>query len=265
MTTGKPVTSSVFYVLLAMADEPRHGLGIAEDARVRFYSQVVDRIEGFAGISAATFALNAPLETTDWQAGILIEDPTASWTEGADTGTLLPGYFNVMRIPVLEGRDFTDADDGTFQPVAIVNRSFADRAWPGMSAIGRRVRLSAAIEGEEPWRSVIGVVGNVRQNALDTEPEPMIWVPFAQDPWSRSLNLLARTGPDRAAAASAIREALAELDPSMPPPNVTSMEARVRIHCAPTDRARLGRRSDIRSGPGTDHASSSCFVRRSRA
>lgn len=206
---------------------------VAGDERVRFYRQVVERLEGRAGITGVTLALNAPLETTDWRASISIEDPAASWTGGTDTGTLLPGYFDVLRIPLLEGRDFADSDDANAMPVAIVNKSFAERAWPGMEAVGQRLRLSAAIDGEEPWRRVVGVVGDVRQSALDAAPEPMVWVPFAQEAWSRSLNLLVRSGPDRSATASAIRDAMAELDPSAPPPAVSSMDDRVHALTRP--------------------------------
>ena len=93
-----------------------------------------------------------------------------------------PGYFSTIGQPVIEGRDFNDADDGRSQ-VAIVNRALAEREWPGESALGHRVHTGEIhLPEAESWAVVVGVVGDVHNYDLVSKPGPDLYIPRAEDP-----------------------------------------------------------------------------------
>lgn len=116
-----------------------------------------------------------------------------------------PGYFGAMRIPVVEGRGFVESDDATGPDVAIVNEAFARRYWRGERAVGKRIRLAH----RGGWRTIVGVVGDVRERSPDSGPTPELYLPFAQFE-ARSISVVARLAPGSttttdAVAASGVR------------------------------------------------------------
>ncbi len=113
-----------------------------------------------------------------------------------------PGYFDAMRVPTVDGRGFVESDDKTGPDVAIVNAAFARRYWPGESAIGRRVRLA----DRGGWRTVVGVVGDVRGASPDSEPAPELYLPFAQFA-ARSVSVVARMAPGSTPSTDAVAAA----------------------------------------------------------
>jgi len=129
--------------------------------------------ERFAGDLAAT--TGSPVAFSSWPPFVpppehLIESDAGSAPPTAGSIAVSAGYFSVFDIPVREGRDFTAAEATTDAPVAIVSESLARRLWPGASALGRRVRNVERTQGGDrpgPWRTVIGVAGDVRQTYDD--------------------------------------------------------------------------------------------------
>ncbi|HTH02327.1 MAG TPA: FtsX-like permease family protein [Vicinamibacterales bacterium] len=107
-----------------------------------------------------------------------------------------PGFFRTMRIPVIKGRDFTPFDTATSLPVILINQAMADRYWPDADPIGRRMRLGPLF----PWKTIVGVVGNIRRFARDDEIRSEYYEPFAQAGDQR--RLLARLGTDLASRGS---------------------------------------------------------------
>jgi hypothetical protein len=89
-----------------------------------------------------------------------------------------PGYFETMRIPVLEGRAIDDHDIATTTPVAVVSRQFAAKFWPGASAVGRRVQRGGATS---PWITIVGVAGDVSDAGFSQAPIETLYIPFAQN------------------------------------------------------------------------------------
>ena len=105
-----------------------------------------------------------------------------------------PGYFRTMRIPLLSGRDFTEADVADSQKVAIVSQTFAKRDWPGVAdPLGRRVRMG---DEKAPWITVAGVARDVRHTNLTDPPRPELYRPHAQAP-ARIMMLVARRRRER--------------------------------------------------------------------
>jgi len=102
---------------------------------------------------------------------------------GADYAVAGPGYFAAFRTPLLRGRDFSAADTGGAPGAVIVNEAYASRFWPGGDALGQRIRIGAgrlSILGDEPEREIVGIVGDVRNRSLGSEPVPTMYVPQAQ-------------------------------------------------------------------------------------
>ena len=101
-----------------------------------------------------------------------------------------PGFFRTMRIPLIKGRDFTAFDNAVSPPVVIINQAMAARYWPDTDPVGRRMRLGPLF----PWKTIVGVVGNIRRFARDDEIRSEYYEPFAQAGDQR--RLLARLGTD---------------------------------------------------------------------
>jgi predicted permease len=122
-----------------------------------------------------------------------------------------PGYFKTAGVPLLEGRDFALSDGSESQAVAIVSRTFADQFWtPGQSAVGRQVKLAAG-----PVVTIVGVVGDVKQNSLDDPKAACLYRPYAQDPFAFA-TLVVRTKGDPLEMAKSIKGAVWSVDKNQP-------------------------------------------------
>jgi putative ABC transport system permease protein len=101
---------------------------------------------------------------------------------GGSWRTVSPRYFEVFRIPLLRGRMFTDRDDGGGAPVVLINEGLAKQFWEKSDAVGQRITIGKGIgpQFEEPPREIIGIVGDVRNQGLNNNPDPIMYVPVAQ-------------------------------------------------------------------------------------
>ena len=133
------------------------------------------------------------------------------------------GFFPVLNIPILDGRNFTDGDDANAQPVTIVNESFAHKYWPGENAVGKYI----SILRETPvLRRVVGVVGNVRAT-IEDEPPPAMYVCYKQTSFPSMQVVLLRRDASGSARGE-IRQAVQSVDPEQPADYATSMDEIVR-------------------------------------
>jgi predicted permease len=142
--------------------------------------------------------------------------------------SMSPEYFETLRIPVLQGRGIEATDRIGTPGVAVINRTLAKQVWPGGDALGQRILLGGGAT-DSVWRTVVGIVGDVRHRGLDAEPRPEIYLPHAQFPAGtgtalRTLRVVLRTDGDPAQLTGALRAALAELDPDIPLADVQTME-----------------------------------------
>jgi predicted permease len=136
-------------------------------------------------------------------------------------------YFEAMRIPLRRGRLFTEADTRTSQRVAVVDEHMAAQLWPGQDPIGRRLRTGGMdASPDAPWITVVGVVGRVKQDALDSDPRMAMYRAHTQSP-SRSMNVVVRSAGDPDGSTRAVRRVIAEIDPDLPVYGMRSMERRV--------------------------------------
>jgi putative ABC transport system permease protein len=142
----------------------------------------------------------------------------------AEWRSVTPGFFDVLQIPLIAGRTFTAVDRDGGQPVAVLSRGLADRLWPNESALGRRFYWGG-LDGQP--RTVIGVVGDVRDTKLDSPPPPIVYLPYAQVPME-GMTLLVGTRQDPAGAGETIRRAVRALDPSIPVDEIQTLDANRR-------------------------------------
>jgi putative ABC transport system permease protein len=132
----------------------------------------------------------------------------------ADYATISPGYFHVMRIPLLRGRFFSEQDSPSNPNVAIISETLARRYFSNQDPIGRQMRFGFPPNGNVS-REIVGVVGDVRDVALSQKPGPMMYVPFAQAPLYGG-EVVVRTSLSTSSVAAAIRQAVHSIDKDLP-------------------------------------------------
>jgi len=192
----------------------------------RFYHDLLTRISTLPGVQGVSAGRYLPfgfestfLDVPEPQAGPADRQRTTSVL----SNVVSPGYFAVMAIPFVTGRDFAVSDDSASQRVAVVNAAFAARWWPGEDAVGKRLRMGAAV-GQEV--TVIGVVSNFKWSLLNETPRPMLILPFAQR-YLSPRTLHAYTDRDPGSLVVAIRRQIAALDPQLLVYDATTMSKHV--------------------------------------
>lgn len=120
-------------------------------------------------------------------------------------------YFRTMAIPLISGRDVQVTDHQDANPVALISKSAAEQYWPGQDPIGKRVRF----DPEQPWITVVGVVGDVRQRGLDAEIRPNLYLPHTQAP-TAAMTLVVRAAEDSGSIVGPIRDRVRYLDARLP-------------------------------------------------
>jgi putative ABC transport system permease protein len=187
-----------------------------------FYDETLARIRSLPDVVAAGAAVTLPIGGDDFSASYTIDGralPAPGQEASAGYQVVTPGYFSAMGIPVVAGRDFTASDIRGGAPVLVINQTLALREWPGEDPVGRRMRIGR----DEPWMTVVGVVGDIRHLGPSVPPRAEFYQPNAQ----RSFPFMAfvvRTRHDPAAAVPFIRSEIAQLDPLQPISNVATMD-----------------------------------------
>ncbi len=155
-------------------------------AAARLARDATQGIEGLPGVAAAAATSSLPLEGGAGLPFTILGRPLPSGASLGRVGwmSVSPGYFKVFKIPIVNGRAFTDRDSAGAVPVVIMNRAMARRFWPGANPLGDRVLIGQGYGPEfaDSPRQIAGVVGDVRDDGLNRDPEPMLYVPIAQVP-----------------------------------------------------------------------------------
>jgi predicted permease len=191
------------------------------DAAARFFSQAADRIAAIPGVTAVGATAKLPLDEQGRNdSAVFPEDrpiPAGSFPGIHPAQHVTAGYFAAAGIPMMSGRTFLRSEPPDVLLEAVVSQAFADRYWKNEFAVGKRIRT--LING--PLYTVVGVVGNVRDTALDRPEDQIVYVPIMpprQDiRWApRDMAFVVRSENDPTAATSAIRDAIRQLDPTLP-------------------------------------------------
>jgi putative ABC transport system permease protein len=190
-----------------------------------FYDQLIEKARAIPGVQSVGAVSIVPLSHERMLIGFSLageprgEDIAPTHGEALDVAS--PEFFSSMRIPVKAGRSFTSQDDASAPLVILVNEAFAKKYWPGQNPLGQR--LSAGFDTDSV-RTVIGVVGNVRRDALDTEAAPAMYLPYRQAGYD-AMALTIRTRRNATNVADALRRAVASLDPDQALGPVRPMES----------------------------------------
>jgi len=184
------------------------------ESRMRFCLRLRDRISELPGIVAASFSDDAPLELGAFQASpIEVEGhPSGPKEQVRVTSAIVaPRYFDALRIPMIEGRDFTELDDRDHARVLIVNQTFAQRYYNGANPVGRRVRGDAA----SPWATIVGEVKDSKYRRLTEPATPHIYTPYRQTHGDQFwMAFFIRTAGHAESLIPAIEREAAALDPN---------------------------------------------------
>ncbi|MFZ0333949.1 MAG: ABC transporter permease [Candidatus Acidiferrales bacterium] len=190
---------------------------------------VLDRMKGISGVQSAVVASTVPLNRWFLIGDLKIE---GGQEITLNTGALIsscsvsPIYFRTFGIPLLSGREFTDADTTGSQPVAIVDEAFATRYLDGR-ALGRRISTESDKKGNRQWTEIVGVVQSARDSDLSAQPAGEIYFPYAQEDSFQSANFIARTSADPAVMLPALRRAVWSEDKNAPITEVETMDQMV--------------------------------------
>lgn len=186
-------------------------------ARRAFFDELQRRIEGLPGVVAASAISNLPLSGDDWTGTFHREgfaDFPGSPLPAAHWRIIQPGYDQVLQIPLLSGRMFDGRDYDGAARVVVIDERTAERYWPGEDAVGKRISLRDPRDRPE-WREVVGVVGSVRHQTLQTPAEPHLYLPASQTRFDQLYGIV-RTSGDPAALAEGVRSAVRSIDPLQP-------------------------------------------------
>src|SRR3954447_6649345 len=199
-----------------------------KDKRPEFYREYFDKVRALPGVTSAAGVLALPM--SDEGIVISFEDPEhpvpESQQPSADLTPITPEYFTAMEVPFTQGRDFTEHDNMKSEQVVIVNRAFADKFFPGESVLGKKLKPGAGngTPGGPPWRTIVGVVGNMRLEATQRELRPAMYVPADQLPGWCCLYTVVKTSVDAQSMSASVQRILSELDKDIPVTKVRTMQ-----------------------------------------
>ena len=192
------------------------------------YRQLWERLEHLPGATAAGGTTSIPLSDAFAWTPITIEGRVPAAGEkfiNADERVVGGRYFQAMGIPLRRGRFFEEQDDATKPRVAIVDERMAQEFWPGQDPIGKRIHI---VQQRSPdvWHTIVGVVGRVKQDSLDSDPRIAFYLAQTQSP-SRSMTVVVESGAEPARLAAGVRSEIRGLDPDLPMYSVRTMSERV--------------------------------------
>jgi putative ABC transport system permease protein len=196
-----------------------------DPAILNFWQQVLDRVRVIPGVESAALGTGVPLTGNHRRSDITIEGlPTPGPGEfpHPDRHNVSAAYITTMGIPLLGGRNFSDADNETAPDVALINSTMARRFWTDGDPIGKRF-LWGHPGKDEKWITIVGVVADTKLYGLDNPARLEVYSPYRQHP-SADMNLVVRSPMDPASLTSAIRAAVAAIDKDQPIFDVHTMQ-----------------------------------------
>ena len=212
-------------VLLLQVDLP--GKYNNQEKIAAFYSEAMRRLRALPGVVAVGAVSDFFIHRQpDYRVAVegrppqRIEDPAPPLTEDQ----VIPGYFEAMRIPLLRGRTVVESDLSTgAPPVIVINEEMARRFWPGEDPIGKRLKYGLDPGGKNPWKTVVGMIADMRRQRLDEPAIPYMFQPGV----NRQMDIAVRTTGDPNLLPDAIRADLRALDPTVPPYGIVTVEQRL--------------------------------------
>ena len=213
------------HLLTMQVQESGHRLD-SDAARVQFLTQALEQVRQVPGVISAGFTAQLPLSGDDSVYGVEFEGKNNPVGDPALRYAVTPGYIETMHIPLRRGRLLNEHDAAGAPVAVLINESFANLKFPGQDPIGRRVRVGLDVgHVDRPWGTIVGVLGNVKQQSLAMGDENAFYISTAQ--WTlrdNAQSLVVRTRGDGAALAPVIRDAIWSVDKDQPVVRVAIMD-----------------------------------------
>jgi putative ABC transport system permease protein len=195
--------------------------------RALFYQQALEKIGSLPGVKSAAAVSFIPLTLARASKGFTIEGrpaPGAGQVPMADYDVVSPGYFTTLQIPLLEGRDVSWSDSAQSQPVIVINQAMARTYWPGEDSMGKRIKEGAP-DSTDPWLTVVGVVGDIREYDVSAQPRPEFYFSISQfGSGSGLLRDWVVRAADPSSLVPVIREAVWSFDKDLPITRVQTLD-----------------------------------------
>jgi putative ABC transport system permease protein len=206
-------------VILPSAKYPKPSMWVAT------YNQMIERIEALPGVQSAGFTSVLPFDRNFDGRSLAVEDyPRPRGEEiSVDLYITTPDYLQTMAIPLSRGRAFTEQDTDNVTLVALINETMARELWPDQNPIGKRIKFPGSEKQPQPWRTVVGIVGDVKQHGLDRKDPMQIYLPEAQYP-TPFMTLAVRTSPDPQTMIAAVRNEIHTVDKDQAIYSITTLE-----------------------------------------
>ncbi|HLY43893.1 MAG TPA: ABC transporter permease [Terracidiphilus sp.] len=189
----------------------------------QFEDELLQRMRAVPGVQSAAFASYLPMSGVDNSWAFYIAGRAPNPPGVFDVTHYRPvsaGYFETMGIPVLRGRTFSESDTDGSPLEVVINETMARTWWGSQTPVGQHIRF-----GDQHWRTVIGVVGDVHHDSLADTPEPDMYVPYGQVPNVEARPVIVvRTAIEPDSVVSALRSAVSDVDPNVPIDQIESMK-----------------------------------------
>jgi len=199
-----------------------------EQLILNIYRQLWGCLERLPGVNASGGITSLPLSQAFAWTPITVEGRIPLPGEqflNADERIVGGRYFEAMGIPLRGGRFFNEQDDIRKPRVVLVDEYMAKQLWPGQDPIGKRIHI-VELKSDDPWQTVVGVVGRVKQDSLDSDPRMAFYLSHTQFP-SRAMTVALHSSSDPAGLVSSVRKELRTLDPDLPMYYVRTMRQHV--------------------------------------
>ncbi len=188
-----------------------------------FQRELADRVRAIPGVRSAGFTSYLPLAGTNNNWSFFIEgrppNPPGVY-DSTDYRPVTAGYIETIGIPIRRGRSFEARDDEDHALVVVINEAMARQFWPNENPVGKRLKF-----GDEHWRTIVGIVGDVHHQGLAIAPAPEMYIPWGQVPNVEVRpTIVVRSSVEPASLTSALRKAVAEVDPEVPMDQVATMD-----------------------------------------
>ncbi len=190
-----------------------------------FYDQVLARVRAIPGVQHAGVITILPLSKGPTIAFRVEGRPILPLDQRVPTNfrSVSPDYFRAMSIPIMQGRDFAEADDFNAPPRAIINQALAQRDFPGENPIGKRITVNNNRNNEPVWFEIVGVTANIRSTELSEETPPEFYFTTRQAPFEQ-MAVVIRSTVEPQSLAPSLRQAVADINRSVPVSDVKTME-----------------------------------------
>lgn len=217
-------------VTLPMPNDPKLDPYLDMTRQTVFRRELLRRVLAIPGVQLAAIASDLPTTPQVNTNALVVEDRPAESSRSlrAELTRISPDYFKVMQVPLVRGRFFTEGDSEGKQLVAIVDESTARRYWPGRDPIGRRIRWGQ--DRKRPWLTIAGIVKDMKNDGLDIDGVPHVYVSNYQsngdsvyNAVNRTFSVVLRTSLPAAQLEPRIRHEIQSIDPGLPVAKVASM------------------------------------------